>query len=52
MFEPEKTRSEDGEDEKSLRAVMICEVKVGVSPVWKGAMSHSDSDVPEVGPPR
>lgn len=45
-------RSAEGEEERSFSAVVMCEVKVIVSPFWKGARSHSDSDAPRVGPPR
>lgn len=52
MLEPEKMRSAEGVDERRARAVVMWEVKVGVSLAWKGARSHSDSEVPWVGPPR
>ena len=35
----------------SIRPALMCSMKVGVSPAWNGAMSHSDSSAPWVGPP-
>lgn len=40
----------DGEADSRERPALACAAKIGVSDVWKGAMSHSDSEKPWVGP--
>ena len=48
---PDSISTELGSDSSISRPSRMCAVKVGVSPAWKGAMSHSSSEAPLQGPP-
>ena len=50
VFEPEKTRSAEGLEERRRRPAWIWAINAGVSPDWNDARNHSFSDVPLVGP--